>query len=502
MNRNRNGIHHHLLEILLIISCVKLNANAYIHLYDFSYNRVNYNLTTVPPYINYNVQKLNLSMNNIENATFLSKNYPKLHMIDLSYNRIKNVKVDRCLTMKLHLRWNNIKELTRNISTCSSVMLLDLSHNDIENILNYTFNGNEMNLNYNKIKYINQTEMRNFRGLKLSISNNMINDIDENAFNGKSFISLDLSHNNLTYIKENAFNELSLIKLNLNHNRIKNLYPKSFNGLTVQQLDLNDNTLESLPDYVFSNLQSLTVLNLSFNKLHKLSYNCFSGLIRLTVLEITNNHLSKFDQEVFVNLMDMHKLNVNDNEYTDINIDKLIVMNKNFNSFNFHNNFLDCKTVHNICYNLTLNSITYTMGKHFNTTNFHGIPCLKYKIRLRSDITFKDFMRLTRQELNDLDMNVNKTKSVNEKIIHIKHVNDTINGKDAIVDEGITKLLTNTKTTEEILLEMHGTLKFVAVILGIVSFVLLTCIGIFIVQKFKMSTMFKYESFSRNDIQL
>lgn len=479
---------------VLLVFAVLSGANAYF--YSDTYACTICNLTKLPTQLRYTIRNMNLSMNRIENAIFTNYN---LHMIDLSYNPIKTLKISNIYDLQIYLQGTMMDTIKPNTFSRTTVSVLDLSHNNIENLEDiftntpHTFLAKFI-IDYNKINSLNASTLTKFHGNQLSLSNNLIDDIAANTFNRTNIAYLDLSHNNITYLKEDAFKGSTIRRLILKNNNLKELHKKSLNGIVIERLDLSNNILEMLQPSTFSSLQRLLQLDLSFNKFQVLNGIYFSGLLSLKIINLSNNNLKEFNEHDLFQLLHMERLYVNDNNYTKMNVYKLIHLKKNLTFFSFKNNFLDCQTVYDICYNLTMNGIAYDTGTDFNTTNFHGIPCLKYKVPLRSDTTFDEFVQLTQQEVSDIDEEIKEHGT-----------NDTLSSNKIVLKENEPKtveLLKDSRSSEEILLEMHVTMKFVAAALGIISICLILGMCYFIWQKYKLITKFNYESFAANDVQL
>ena len=194
------------------------------------------------------MEELDLYDNRINHISSSIKRLVKLKNLDLSFNKIKNIKNLETLTKleNLYFVQNKIKEI-KNLETLTSLKNLELGGNKIEYIsenLNTLVNLQQLWLGKNKIhKFENMSNLVNLR--VLSIQSNRITKIE----------GLD----KLTNLEE----------LYLSHNGIEK----------IENLDHNTN---------------LNVLDVTSNKLTKLEN--LSHLTKLTDFWCSYNHIATFEE--------------------------------------------------------------------------------------------------------------------------------------------------------------------------------------------------------------
>lgn len=109
-----------------------------------------------------------------------------------------------------------------------------------------------------------------------------------------SLETLDLQWNNIQTIKVGDLTGLvSLRILILSHNKITHLHPACFTpvGVTLTTLDLSDNEIASLSVTPFASMTALHILRLSGNRLQSLPDYLLSNVSSLTSLDVRYNQL-------------------------------------------------------------------------------------------------------------------------------------------------------------------------------------------------------------------
>lgn len=240
-----------------------------------------------------NLQKLNLSNNNVEDISVLS-NLTKLETLNLSGNNVKDISSLNNLTNlnSLDLSNNNIMDISA-LSNLINLKFLDISRNNIEdisalsNLTNLTIlylwensiidisplsnlkEFSSLELSSNNIKDI--SSLTGFEHVtSLNISGNKLEELTElDSF--PNLTKLDISNNqnlktikleniiNLTYLDIGSNTSLKSLKLE----NLENLSKIIFIGTYLETLELKDlKNLETLPYIKYDNMKTIKLENL------------------------------------------------------------------------------------------------------------------------------------------------------------------------------------------------------------------------------------------------
>ncbi|XP_066439013.1 toll-like receptor 5 [Eleutherodactylus coqui] len=198
-------------------------------------------LTNIPPVQLPGLTFVLLKQNRISNTYGLTSFCPNCKFVDLSSNRLTDLRV-LWDVLELH----SLKELLLNrndLSRCSlntakkpvgnsSLLHLDLSYNDL---------GQVWNAGQCSDIFIPLASLET-----LNLAKNQIYSLPKNLFKGlKALQSLDLSRNNLRLIPQELFIDLKMLQsLTIGSNNLVTLSSSSFTPLvSLQRLDLSDITL-------------------------------------------------------------------------------------------------------------------------------------------------------------------------------------------------------------------------------------------------------------------
>lgn len=195
------------------------------------------------------VFKLDLQNNFIENIEHGLFQDSSISVINLSYNKVNNIQVD-----KLDL---------------PGLRKLIFTNNDISLMVPGCFHENlqYLNLDNNQIVEMEEGVLKPLENLKeLILSNNKLNGIAV-SFSLPNLEKLDLSHNEIQGIKEGSFKEFFELKyLYLGYNRITylnpNIFPKESN---IQIFHLHQNALMNLDGRVGMYLPYLKEMSIGGN---------------------------------------------------------------------------------------------------------------------------------------------------------------------------------------------------------------------------------------------
>uniref|UniRef100_A0A8C6U4L9 TIR domain-containing protein n=1 Tax=Neogobius melanostomus TaxID=47308 RepID=A0A8C6U4L9_9GOBI len=151
---------------------------------------------------------------------------------------------------------------------------------------------------------------------KLDIGANGISVLNDTLLQSCSNLTeLDISKNSMADMTEASLQMLTrLTRLTIEDNRLSRVPLAIRNMTSLTYLSFEGNDITELTCSDFTNLYSLTVLNLSDNHSE-----LFEPLTELTVLEVTNCNANSLDFLIHANLTKLEKLIFKDNELTVVN---------------------------------------------------------------------------------------------------------------------------------------------------------------------------------------
>ncbi|CAL4066185.1 unnamed protein product, partial [Meganyctiphanes norvegica] len=283
------------------------------------------------------LERLDLSTNNIWEMPRAFCNLPNLRGLNLSHNHMQDLS---------QLGWSQ-SETTR-CSSGNSVTTLDLSHNDVVMVVGGTLHGlgrlHQLLLHHNNLAKLDNHALLGLSGLvSLDLSSNILVALPEdmflptpglmelrvrnNSLSGlapgllrglQQLVELDLSHNDLQteWLTTSIFQGLiRLISLDLSHNQISRINQQVFRDLyNMQVLQLSHNNLQMVPNTAFATCINLHRLDLSNNQLTTISNNAFQGVNVLSFLSLDNNNINQVGVQAFSNLTSLKDLNLNGNQ--------------------------------------------------------------------------------------------------------------------------------------------------------------------------------------------
>ncbi|KAL4502334.1 hypothetical protein ABPG72_011921 [Tetrahymena utriculariae] len=237
------------------------------------------------------VEKLDISCNNIEDLTILS--ICKLNKLDASGNKIKLVSLIGEIDF-LDLTNNQLSKLSLNEEEQNLLKIKHLAakKNNLEEIPNISHtNLLTLDVSYNQIKNI-KIQKQIFDLLQsLDLSNNQIQSCDD-LFQSKSFPKLEilnLSSNLIESIEQNLDSFQNLLELNLSKNSIDSVDPLFIQPNKLEKIDLSFNNLVQLTRQQINAQNNIKILKLKKNTLTDSSLSKFTNLNNLEILDISMN---------------------------------------------------------------------------------------------------------------------------------------------------------------------------------------------------------------------
>ncbi|XP_072742920.1 uncharacterized protein [Anoplolepis gracilipes] len=266
--------------------------------------------------------------------------FPKLKILDLSYNKIKDTNFIKLLPNSLYfldLHDNSLISLAFNEEQVN-LLALNLDNNNLKYVKNNNYSRNHLHNQYCRHGYqtqynnpydsrynSQQDNSRNYglvmTGLKnlhyLSISNNEIDSIESNAFEDtKKLVYLNLSRNQINYLPSEIFDKLLFLRsLDLSFNKLEGV-PQISKETIISNLFLNDNNMTNIIANAFVQMPKLTKLLLAGNRIDKIHVKAFAHLSLLEILDLSRNSLSFLPETLSESLTSLKYLNLNNNKFT------------------------------------------------------------------------------------------------------------------------------------------------------------------------------------------
>ncbi|KAI4498459.1 hypothetical protein M0802_006394 [Mischocyttarus mexicanus] len=329
------------------------------------------------------LEKLDLSHNNLKQLNDTFDTAPNLKYLDLSNNiiflmsptlfykltslehlilgtnptgDIHGDAFDNLLSLKsLNLNRNKMSDLDWDIfGELKNVETIDISNNNFVSIPRKLFNGTR---NLRKFVFENNTsEME-------TLPEYLLSDLDK-------LEEISLRNNGFINLPDNFFwKSLSLKYINLEDNSITQLNHIFFKGLkNLEVLKINNNLIEIIPIGIFNDLEKLRILDMSMNIIDVIPRGVFKGLTSLTELNMENNRLKYFEKETFIPLEKLSIVKFSNNLLdfkNETNEWSPFYYNKNLTELHLSNNsihtfFTDWTLASNLTFlNLTHNNISY-----------------------------------------------------------------------------------------------------------------------------------------------
>ncbi|XP_076012898.1 leucine-rich repeats and immunoglobulin-like domains protein 1 [Genypterus blacodes] len=246
------------------------------------------------------LQILRLSRNRISQVPVRAFQLPRLTLLDLHRNRIRQVEG---LTFQGLSSLEVLKLQRNNISKLTDGAFWDLAKMKV------------LHLDYNSLAEVNSGSLYGLTSLQqLFLSNNSIARINPDGWKFcQKLRELNLSYNNLTRLDEGSLAVLGdLHTLRLGHNSISHITEGAFRGLKavrILELDHNDisGTIEDT-NGAFSGLDSLNKLTLFGNKIKSVAKKAFAGLETLEHLNLGENAIRSIQPDAFSKMRNLKAL--------------------------------------------------------------------------------------------------------------------------------------------------------------------------------------------------
>ncbi len=259
----------------------------------------NNHLKTIPEIINraYQLEKLDLSYNDIDNLPNSISAFTKLKMLNLKSNSLKRVPetINKLQNLEtLILRDNLLNTIPFSIGNLKKLKLIDLHHNQMRTFLINTDSLGaltQLELGWNKFNHIPDT-IKNVKSLySLNFENNLINEVP---------IWFDTLKN--------------LRQFSIHDNQLKDL-PGTFSSLEqLEILNFRNNHFQIIPDCI-SYLKNLKSLNFSWNNIKEIP-KWIDSLKSLELLILWGNQIERIPDEI-ESLINLKTIYLNFNKFTD-----------------------------------------------------------------------------------------------------------------------------------------------------------------------------------------
>ena len=266
---------------------------------------------------------LNLSRNFLSTITANAfGSLEKLHELDLQHNMISDIQVlDGLLELRiLNLNHNAISSTDFLYDGLSTLRRLSMTHNELTRIDGASFETlyslNYLDLSSNRIAsvsefrfeqlstlYLANNRLQDLRFIErlpqlkeLDVGANRVTSLPGDSFRRLKFLrSIKLSHNRLNYIDSSAFDAEKLQRLDLSHNHLQEVLHFGWKR-SLKHLYLHHNNISYFAPNALDGLTNLLTLDIASCRLGGLKRTTFSDLVSLTTLNVSHNPLATFLQ--------------------------------------------------------------------------------------------------------------------------------------------------------------------------------------------------------------
>ncbi len=273
-----------------------------------------------------------------------------IKQLQTSMPKLQSLKIvdDKLETLPFFPWYNNLLDIPWNLSRLESY-----NENRYSGVEGITVKANV----YRRILKVNGNRLINLDNValwgflhKVELQNNSIASVSQNLFTAlKGIQVIDLSGNKLTSLPKHLFGGLiSLTSVVLKNNQIIFLHSNQFRGLdNLVSIILSHNNLTSIDNHVFF-LDNLAFLDISMNELMHISDNAVNqSSSTFTTLKLNGNKLLSMPAWIFM-VRNLALVDLSNNQISfptlakilnSINIDKLVLMNTNFDNRPFYINY-------------------------------------------------------------------------------------------------------------------------------------------------------------------
>ncbi|KAI4501063.1 hypothetical protein M0802_003866 [Mischocyttarus mexicanus] len=254
------------------------------------------------------------------NNTLLTREHLKgisnVKELILSYNNLSNISIDFFVDFseleKLDLSHNNLTQLNDIFNATPHLKYLDLNKNNIYSMSPTLFYKLEelehLDLGYNRLRNIHGSTFNKQESLKsLSLKANGMTDVSLELFSElKNLKTIDISYNNFVSIPQDLFLKNKHLRRILFHNNtidLKTVPDYIFANLEkLEEVNLNKVGILYLPDSLFYYSPSLKYFYFENNLLISLRHTYFRALKNLEVLKLNNNLIREIPERIFTDL--------------------------------------------------------------------------------------------------------------------------------------------------------------------------------------------------------
>lgn len=259
--------------------------------------------------VEYTLDAFSLSMTSTYNAKSgafkVWTKSPNIEKLVLSVNRIAEVKSDYFCVL------TNLKYLYLDQNSLTD----EKFPNDALDCMAKLF---YLELSSNSFKYVPQTVRSSVNMTSLTqlfLGSNHLTFLEADTFTNASLTVLGLQNNNILAVENNTFcSTLTQIYLQGNDFRFTHRNPFT-NMASLTRLELSNNQIDDIPDDAFDGCTSLSYLTLSNNKLGWLKTTMFEDTV-LNTFYASNNEIAYIEEGTFKNFTSMSYLYLDNNALT------------------------------------------------------------------------------------------------------------------------------------------------------------------------------------------
>lgn len=312
-------------------SLIGLNKLKYLSLHNNHIKTLPNGLLCQCPNLEFIDMSENVLIDFPRHALRCKKNFSKLTIMNVANNNLSSIadhSMDSSPSMvSLDLSNNSLYNVSKSsLAGGKSIECLSLSQNHIRDVFNYFCdyfpNMSHIDIHDNAFQSFNLDYLNACSSLTfLDLSNNSLEHLLGNTSNLEHLKVLNVSDNNLNYLTDSLTELKSLELFDSSYNQIESLPDSLFSELkSLTLLDLSSNLINVSDNFdkVFSGLSGLHALNLSFNKIMLIPDNSFLELEMLKELYLGNNYISELQPLSFAGLKQLERILLDNNRLEEL----------------------------------------------------------------------------------------------------------------------------------------------------------------------------------------
>ncbi|XP_031843683.1 leucine rich repeat protein connectin isoform X2 [Nomia melanderi] len=194
--------------------------------------------------------------------------------------------------------------------------------------------------------YCNSNAIRNASEAKCLVLKSInLNDPTWNYFSSQIYLqelTFNVQTNSLEYIPTQLLRQLkNLQKIAFQYAKIDMLAEYAFSNLsTITEINLNSSSVSALKMHAFENMRNLSIINLNDNKIAEINRETFINLPSMKSLFLCRNNISTLHDRAFMHLTSLEELELSENQIKVITIDSFHGL-RSLQRLDLRNNLID-----------------------------------------------------------------------------------------------------------------------------------------------------------------